>query len=1223
MLSDAEERREEEESEAEGAEPLPQLLWRQRATEDEADLQAVASSPDGRFLKFNIEIGRGSFKTVFKGLDTETTVEVAWCELQTQRLSRSERQRFSEEVQMLKALQHPNIVRFLDWWKVSSSGQRCTVLVTELMTSGTLKTYLRRFRHIRLKLLQRWSYEILKGLQFLHSRSPPILHRDLKCDNIFITGPSASVKIGDLGLATLKKNSFAKSVIGTPEFMAPEMYEEKYDEAVDVYAFGMCILEMATSEYPYSECNNAAQIYKKVTSGIKPDSFNRVKVPELKEIIEGCIRPNSSERFTVTDLMEHRFFEEELGVKVEAAEEDDGLKGAILLLLKMDGNRKLHGKYKDSNAIEFLFDLNKDSPEVVAQDMVILGFVSEVDYKPVAKAIRYRVSAIKRQRERTQRANEDDELANQRLESLLSPPTTPVTQDWPSDPGRSQASSGGSSWSPVDSGISGVSSRNVGEDRRPGSTSSTESGSSVSSGLSSITEAPPTSASPLRSPAPQGINSSPSVLSPSQSSQISSPVLPVRNSASLATSPASFTLGPAPPRRNSTSYSYNPASAATSQSAGSRHTTSLSYNQESLAPASSRSSFHSYNPADNLQSPAPPPRNTTSLAYNPAQASTSATTAAYNYNATQVSPAPAVAKLAPPVISPAPFYAPFLGLFPPFKRNSKPPPLPVLRYPKSIAVSQNPERVPGSMSGFSSPVESSASDVMSGMSDRDESQSERSVQMTRRAEAKAFQKRARLRITALSERVVECQLHTHDNKLVTFKFDLDADNIEDIASVMIHRDFILKPERDAFIDRMYEVIKRAESVNEPRPLQEPQPRPRSRSHSSAFLHETPDPASARGGDFPVRPLRSQSFHTSSASTPQPPAPYPYQYALPSPAAPAPPIPQSPTWPPSDQPVPQTWPHPDQPGAQNWPHPDQPIFSLSNVLSLAMSLSQNWIPPPSQSGQYVSPPTPPLSRPQKASSPPQPHGPLLPATFTSTQSPAAPNSGSDAGSSNRPLISPPPSPSQRLSPRLSPGREEKKPVGTTVGRFQVSPSKAPPPPRPHSPPPPPPDQSESSSESSSADSQTAPTNQSRGEESDGSQSHFSRAQTDVSSNESESEEEEEEPGMGAELRKLRERHLSQVAQLQSLQKKEIEQLYERLGKTPPPGIMAPAAILNPRQRRHSKPPAVFPSRSSVQRAEHSALSGIMRRGYVSGSSSSGSQERAKGVTFAADTTTMDT
>lgn len=53
---------------------------------------------------------------------------------------------------------------------------------------------------------------------------------------------------------------------GTPEFMAPELYEEEYNELVDIYAFGMCVLEMVTSEYPYSECSNPAQIYKKVTS---------------------------------------------------------------------------------------------------------------------------------------------------------------------------------------------------------------------------------------------------------------------------------------------------------------------------------------------------------------------------------------------------------------------------------------------------------------------------------------------------------------------------------------------------------------------------------------------------------------------------------------------------------------------------------------------------------------------------------------------------------------------------------------------------------------------------------------------------------------------------------------------------------------------------------------------------------------------------------------------
>lgn len=48
--------------------------------------------------------------------------------------------------------------------------------------------------------------------------------------------------------------------------MAPELYEEEYNELVDIYSFGMCLLEMLTSEYPYNECSNPAQIYKKVTS---------------------------------------------------------------------------------------------------------------------------------------------------------------------------------------------------------------------------------------------------------------------------------------------------------------------------------------------------------------------------------------------------------------------------------------------------------------------------------------------------------------------------------------------------------------------------------------------------------------------------------------------------------------------------------------------------------------------------------------------------------------------------------------------------------------------------------------------------------------------------------------------------------------------------------------------------------------------------------------------
>lgn len=195
-----------------------QLQLEKKEKDDDED-EPIGVSPCGRFFKYDIEVGRGSFKTVFRGLDSHTGVAVAWCELLDKKVNKAERQRFREEAEMLKKLQHPNIVRFYNYWETTIAKKKSLVLITELMLSGTLKSYLRRFKKINQKVLRSWCRQILKGLAFLHSRSPPIIHRDLKCDNIFITGTTGSVKIGDLGLATLKNRSYAKSVIGTPEFM--------------------------------------------------------------------------------------------------------------------------------------------------------------------------------------------------------------------------------------------------------------------------------------------------------------------------------------------------------------------------------------------------------------------------------------------------------------------------------------------------------------------------------------------------------------------------------------------------------------------------------------------------------------------------------------------------------------------------------------------------------------------------------------------------------------------------------------------------------------------------------------------------------------------------------------------------------------------------------------------------------------------------------------------
>lgn len=153
--------------------------------------------------------------------------------------------------------------------------------------------------------------------------------------------------------------------------MAPEMYEEHYDEAVDVYAFGMCMLEMATSEYPYSECTGPAQIYKKVVSGVKPASFDKVQNPEVKDVIESCIRPRKEDRPQVKDLLQHSFFEEDVGLKVEVLSHDTNR--VVFRLRVIDPKKRTH-KHKENEAIQFEFDMQTDRYDTISEEMVGLGF---------------------------------------------------------------------------------------------------------------------------------------------------------------------------------------------------------------------------------------------------------------------------------------------------------------------------------------------------------------------------------------------------------------------------------------------------------------------------------------------------------------------------------------------------------------------------------------------------------------------------------------------------------------------------------------------------------------------------------------------------------------------------------------------------------------------------------------------------------------------------------
>uniref|UniRef100_A0A8C6XES2 non-specific serine/threonine protein kinase n=1 Tax=Naja naja TaxID=35670 RepID=A0A8C6XES2_NAJNA len=1125
--------------------------WEQEENE-EAETRAVATSPDGRFLKFDIEIGRGSFKTVYKGLDTETTVEVAWCELQTRKLSKMERQRFSEEVEMLKGLQHPNIVRFYDSWKSSIKGQVCIVLVTELMTSGTLKTYLKRFKEMKMKVLQRWSRQILRGLHFLHTRSPPIIHRDLKCDNVFITGPTGSVKIGDLGLATLKRASFAKSVIGTPEFMAPEMYEEKYDEAVDVYAFGMCMLEMATSEYPYSECQNAAQIYRKVTSGMKPNSFYKVKVPELKEIIEGCIRMNKNERYTIQDLLDHSFFHEDTGVHVELAEEDDNVKTTLKFWLRMDDTKKLHGKYKDNNALEFYFELYKDVAEEVAQEMVVLGFVCEADYKPVAKAVRERVLAIKRQREKTRQAQEQQKRQEQSLTmtpgilhllDLDSPsPLSPVQTSTCTTPGSTDSALG-STFSPepeepeVDQHQPFQYHPNYSS-----TTSDCETDGYLSS--SGFVDLPNKSHSKSITVSEHSFASTIAVsLDPVSISDISSPV---------------------------DSYTSDVASGLSDGCEG------LSASEDKPKPQTKRSSGRLVHRRA---------RSRLRIINMPSQNDQVVECQLQTYNNKMVT----------------------------FKFDLD---------------GDNPEEIAAVMVAKEFILKSEQEQFIQGIHD-----------IILRVEALLQKDKLNKEQEALGKPDVQCVSPTSAPSALSAELPLQdlscsissSSSLSDFGCLSSGQPVLSSPLHTSAVNAISE-----NHQNDPFSCIVPS------TTTQNFGQPVISTTSAGITTTPVQTWPTYHMYPGTPTTPS--------YLVPIPQPISPPNSVLPTLPLTSSNAPSIGTAVHAPSIPMWPTSTSPLFSLADVFSLAMmSMAQSLLPAVSvrtaQTGPlYTSPvPQPPV---------------LCPPSPTTVRFiyPELVSSLKPAHVANGPVVSPscnptpvtsiagnsehsPVDPVSSLSGSqltisdlsISNGSSaehrtlnEGEPKPQILGRFQVTPTQSIPsesPPKGNGP------DISSTSESDSESPDATPVQEgeegttpvAEGEEESTHSNivwmNHMHSPSYPSSDDSDSTEDDE---VWVELQALRQKHLSEVEKLQAQQKQEIEELYTRLGKVPPAGIVSPATMLSSRQRRLSKGSFNPLRRSSLQRPDTTPPQGIMRRNSVSGSNlASQEQRQSKGVKFASD------
>ncbi|OIT31671.1 putative serinethreonine-protein kinase wnk2 [Nicotiana attenuata] len=388
----------------------------QELDDSESEPDFVELDPTGRYGRYKEVLGKGAFKKVYRAFDELEGIEVAWNQVKVADLLRNavDLERLYSEVHLLKTLKHKNIIKYFNSW-VDTKTENINI-ITEIFTSGTLRQYRKKHKKVDLRALKNWSRQILEGLSYLHRHDPPVIHRDLKCDNIFVNGNQGEVKIGDLGLAAiLRKARSAHSVIGTPEFMAPELYEEEYNELVDIYAFGMCLLELVTFEYPYVECANAAQIYKKVTAGVKPASLAKVKDPRVKAFIEKCIA-KVSERLPASELLMDPFLQsdEDSGSISKSLSshpihtdksDDQSDSGRSPKDPVAEGSRDftVQGQRKDLNTIflklritdstghirniHFPFDIEVDTANAVASEMVEELDLTDQDVSAIADMI--------------------------------------------------------------------------------------------------------------------------------------------------------------------------------------------------------------------------------------------------------------------------------------------------------------------------------------------------------------------------------------------------------------------------------------------------------------------------------------------------------------------------------------------------------------------------------------------------------------------------------------------------------------------------------------------------------------------------------------------------------------------------------------------------------------------------------------------------------------------
>jgi len=213
------------------------------------------------------------------------------------------------EILIMKTSHHPSIVNYVDSYLVEGS----LWVAMEFMDGGSLAEVIAANEYMSEPQIAAIGKEVLAGLEYLHTQPNPIIHRDIKSDNILMS-TDGRVKITDFGFGAQlnQEQDKRKSVVGTTYWMAPEVIRAKdYGPKVDVWSLGIMIYEMIEGRPPYMDESNIRALFLIASQGRPPFSSPDSLSDECKDFVDKCTIIDHEQRPSSTELLTHPFLEKD------------------------------------------------------------------------------------------------------------------------------------------------------------------------------------------------------------------------------------------------------------------------------------------------------------------------------------------------------------------------------------------------------------------------------------------------------------------------------------------------------------------------------------------------------------------------------------------------------------------------------------------------------------------------------------------------------------------------------------------------------------------------------------------------------------------------------------------------------------------------------------------------------------------------------------------------